>query len=500
MSAIAQADSDAVTRPAASSLHHRVHRIDVVVLGLVGAVVAGFGFWIPNLWADEEASFSAVDRPLVGLVEMVTQQVDAVHAVYYALLSGWVHVVGLTPESIRIPSAIMIGLGVAGTVVLGQRLVGRGAGLAAGSVLAILPAITEMGIEARSYAWSVAVVAWLTVVLVEALHHGRTRWWIGYGLLASLTIALFLNNALVVVAHGVTVILVRAGRRAIVSFLLAAAGAGVLAAPVALLSFRQRGQVGWISEVGWHSIEQVIVQQWFRDSLLFALIAWIVVAVVVMVGTRGRRALGPFLVVVLPWLLLPTSLLLAVSLVLQPLYTPRYLASGAPALALVVGVGISLIPWVAVRVVGVLGLAALTASTYVDQRQPLRFGTEWREIAAFLDESSRPGDAILFNQRVVGPSQYTRGTMTLYGDRLSDFDDIGLLESHRTSGLLRDTFVDPEVLADRLAGVDGAWVVWPRSLEWDVEDTETALEDAGLDLVDTVSLQATDLRYFERTR
>jgi mannosyltransferase len=388
---------------------------------------------------------------------------------------------------------------VAGTVVLGQRLAGRAAGLAAGAVLMILPAITEMGIEARSYPWSVAVVAWLTVVLVEALHDGRARWWLGYGLLASLMVALFLNNALVVVAHGLTVLLVRSGRRAILSFGLAAAGAAVLAAPVALLSFRQRGQVGWITEVGFHTVEQVVVQQWFRGGLVFAVLAWLVVAVVVVVGATRRRALRPLLVVALPWLLLPTSLLLAVSLVLQPLYTPRYLASGAPALALVVGAGIALIPWRVVRVAAVLGLAALTASTYVAQRQPLRFGTEWRETAAFLEEAYEPGDAILFNQRVFGPAQYTRGTMTLYRDRLSGFDDVELLESHRTSGLLRDTFVDPAVLVDRLADVDGAWVVWPASLEWDGYATKAALEESGFHLTETVSLEYTDLRYFERT-
>ncbi|RWZ67986.1 hypothetical protein ELQ92_01625 [Labedella populi] len=477
---------------------HPVRRLDAIIVAVVGALVAGFGFWIPNFWGDEEATHNAIDRPLGGLIEMVTQQVDAVHAVYYLLMMPWAPLVGVEPALLRLPSALLVGVAVAGTVVLGQRLVGRSAGILAGTVLFLLPAVTDMGIEARSYPWSVAVATWLTVVLLQALSDGRTRWWVGYGLLASLTIALFLNNALVIVAHGLAVLITRPGLRVLVRFVVATAVGALLASPVVLLSFGQRGQVGWIQEVGRHTAGQVLLEQWFRDAIGFAVVGWAIAIIVVVAGLTRARRLRPLLTIVLPWLLLPTTLLVLVSVVL-PLYTPRYLATGAPALALLIGTGLSLVPWRVVRVVAVLGLAALTAGTYVAQRQPLRFATEWRETAAFLEERAQPGDALLFNDVAYAPSDYTRGTLSFYGDRLSAFDDVALLESHRSNGRLRDDVVDITTLEERLRDVDAIWVVWPDALAWDDSDIAEALRAAGLELTDATSLQYTELRYFERT-
>lgn len=477
---------------------HPVRWLDAIIVAIVGAVVVGFGFWIPNFWGDEEATFNAIDRPIGGLLEMVTEQVDAVHALYYLLMMPWAPLVGVEPALLRLPSALMVGVAVAGTVVLGQRLVGRSAGILAGIVLVLLPAVTDMGIEARSYPWSVAVATWLTVVLLQALRDGRTRWWVGYGLLASLTVALFLNNALVIAAHGVAVLLTRPGLGVLARFVVAAGAGALLAAPVALLSFGQRGQVGWIQEIGWHTIGQVLLEQWFRDAVGFAVVGWVIAVAVVALGLTRMPRLRSLLTIVLPWLLLPTTLLVIVSVVL-PLYTPRYLATGAPALALLIGTGLSLIRWRAVRVAAVVGLAALTAGTYVAQRQPLRFATEWRETAAFLEERAQPGDALLFNDVANAPSDYTRGTLTFYRERLTAFEDVALLESHRSNGRLRDDVVDIDTLEERLRDVDAVWVVWPDPITWDGSDYALALEEAGLELTDSTSLQFTELRYFERT-
>ncbi|RWZ52719.1 hypothetical protein ELQ90_01870 [Labedella phragmitis] len=474
-----------------------VHRWDAVMLGLVGAVVAGFGFWIPDFWADEEATYSALDRPVDGLITMVTQQVDAVHAVYYLLMRAFFGLTAIDPTFLRLPSALLVGVAVAGAVVLGQRLVGRSAGILTGLVLMLLPAITDMGVEARSYPWSVAVATWLTVVFVTALEDGRKRWWLGYGLLASFMVALFLNSALVVVAHGLTVLIARRGLRSVVGFAVAAAGAALLASPIVLLSAGQRGQVGWIHEVRLETVGEVIVEQWFRTAAGFALVAWSIAIVVVVLGLTRMPRLRPMLVVALPWLLLPTTLLVAVSLI-EPFYTPRYLATGAAAIALLVGTGLSLVPWRAVRVLAVLGLAALTAGSYQAQRDPFRYQNGWRETAAFLEDRFEPGDAVLFNDEVRAPFQYTRGTNTVYGEQLRGYDDIALEESHRSNGRLRDELVERPVLEERLRTVDGVWVVWPDSMDWNSSRTLDLLSRAGFTMTDAETLDFTELRRFER--
>lgn len=493
----AVADRAHGSRAAERSSTPPVRRFDAVLLGILGAVVAGFGFWIPNFWTDEEATYSAVDRPLGGLIEMVTNQVDAVHAVYYLLMEPWFALTAIDPVLLRLPSALMIGVAVAGTVVLGQRLVGRTAGAFAGLVLMILPAITDMGIEARSYPWSVAVAVWLTIVLVHALADSRKRWWLGYALLASLLVALFLNSAVVLVAHGITVLLTRPGMRTVLSFGVAGAVGALLASPVVLLSVGQRSQVGWIQDPGWHTLGQVLVEQWFRDAVGFAVVSWAIVGVVVVVGLTRAQRLRPLLRVALPWLIIPTVLLVAASF-LFPLYTPRYLATGAPALALLIGTGVSLLPRKAVRVAAVGGLVLLTAATYVSQRQPFRYSTEWRETAAVLEERFEPGDALLFNDEAAGPSQWTRGTYTFYEDRLSGFDDIALLESHRTNGRLRDDLVDLATLEQRLGETDSVWVVWPAPVAFDGSRMAETLAAAGFTVTDTVSMEHTVIRHLKR--
>jgi mannosyltransferase len=354
-----------------------------------------------------------------------------------------------------------------------------------------------MGIEARSYPWSVAVVTWLTVVLLTSLDDGRKRWWLGYGLLASLAVALFLNNALVVVAHAVTVLIARRGRRSIVGFGLAAVGAALLASPVAILSFGQRGQVAWIHELGLLTVREVLLDQWFRDAIGFAVVGWGIAATVVVIGLRRKPRLRPLLVTVLPWLLVPTTALVAVSVV-SPLYTPRYLATGAPAIALLIGTGLSLVPWRAVRVVAVVALAALTAGTYVAQRQPDRFQNGWRETADFLEDRFEPGDAVLFNDEVFAPTQYARGALTIYADRLSGYEDIALESSHRSNGRLRDDLVESEILEERLAVTDSVWVVWPDSLSWNSSETLAMLDEAGLTMTEAEALEFTEVRLFER--
>ncbi|MET0303327.1 MAG: hypothetical protein ABW040_04690, partial [Microbacteriaceae bacterium] len=139
--------------------------VDATLTGLLATLVAVIGSWRPDFWSDEEATLAAADRPLAGLITMVTEQLDAVHGLYYALMQGWVAVAGTSEFALRFPSAVMAGAAAAGAVVLARMLADRPTSLIAGVITAALPAVTYAGMEARSYAGSLAVVTWLTVVL-----------------------------------------------------------------------------------------------------------------------------------------------------------------------------------------------------------------------------------------------------------------------------------------------------------------------------------------------
>ena len=139
-----------------------------VALGALATVVSLLGSWIPSLWGDEAASAMSAQRSIPSLFRMLGH-VDAVHGAYYLGLHAWVQVFGASAFSLRLPSAIAVGLTVMAVVVLVRRLSTRRVAVAAGILCAVLPRVTYMGEEARSFAFSAAVAAWLTVLLVAAI-------------------------------------------------------------------------------------------------------------------------------------------------------------------------------------------------------------------------------------------------------------------------------------------------------------------------------------------
>src|SRR6478736_1674693 len=142
-----------VPRPPTTT-RSRLRQADpALTLGVIGAAVGFAGSWIPSYWGDEAASVMSASRPLDGLVTELSK-VDAVHGVYYALLHVWISLFGTSEVATRLPSAIAVGLMVAGTVVLARQFARRRLAILAGVVCIVLPRSTYLATEARSYAFA----------------------------------------------------------------------------------------------------------------------------------------------------------------------------------------------------------------------------------------------------------------------------------------------------------------------------------------------------------
>src|SRR4051812_33763086 len=124
-----------------------------LLLGVASAAVSWVGSWNPSLWGDEAASVMSAQRTLPNLLAMLGR-IDAVHGTYYAFLHVWVRAFGSSELAVRTPSAIAVGLVVGGTVVLTARFADRSVALLAGAACAVLPRVTYMATDARSYAIS----------------------------------------------------------------------------------------------------------------------------------------------------------------------------------------------------------------------------------------------------------------------------------------------------------------------------------------------------------
>ncbi|MFI9026542.1 hypothetical protein [Streptomyces sp. NPDC053560] len=309
-----------------------------LVLGLWGIRRGG------SIWRDEVVTYDMAHRSLPDLWHTL-QHVDAVHGLYYLFMHGLFAVFGGGVTTLRLPSALAMTAAAAGVALLGARVAGRRAGVAAGLVFPVLPLVQEYGQEGRSYALVCALVTWSTYLLVRALDASAAvgpvapswlglfrvpgaarRRWAGYAVVTLVACLLHEFAVLVLAAHGVTVVLAGvpgAARAAVRRTWLVAGGVVVVGlAPPALFSAGQSAQLSWIL---WPDPVQLVT---------FAVLAVVgVLCARVPVRTRGPVRLRPLAV---PLLLVPQAALMLLSQ-LKPVYVDRYVLYYVIGFALLAG-------------------------------------------------------------------------------------------------------------------------------------------------------------------
>lgn len=464
--------------------------------GILAFAVSFAGSWIPSFWGDEAASIMSAERSFPSLFSMLWH-VDAVHGSYYVLLHAWIDLFGTSPLSVRLPSAIGVGLAAAGTVVLAEQLFSRRVAIIAGVLFAVLPRVSYMGAEARTYAISTAAAVWLTVLLTEMLVRGTTRplAWAAYALGLAAGVYLFLYLALLVAVHGI-VILTTKRRKGVFKRWSAAIGLAVLlAAPLLVFAIAQRHQIAFLGAKQLVAFGAVAVDQWFGNAWV-AVPCWALIVFGCVMALRARfraqlstqtggrmarpRASGfgdpSGFVLAVAWLVLPTALLLAGDFVFQPMYTYRYLSFCVPAVALLTAVGIAALPRTWVQAVAVIVILALVFPGYLRQRTDFAKpgGSDWAQVSAVMARYAKPGDAVVFDEGV-RPSRKPRLAMHVYPEGFQGLDDVALLAPYDETGGLWDSVAPLASVGYRL---ERASIVW--ALEAKVTDQNTAGSDLSV--------------------
>ena len=431
--------------------------MDPLWLGVLATAVAAIGAWSPSKWNDEAATQTAAARSLPQLWQMM-HNIDAVHGTYYFVMHFWILAFGTSNFALRAPSMIAVGIACAGVAVLGNKLGGRRLAISAGLVFLILPRVTWMGIEARSLAFTAAVAVWLTILLLRAIERRTIGWWAFYVGLAAVGVLLNIYLALLVLAHGVTLVLARERlvrpRRLLVSWGASAFAAALLSFPVDRLSLSQTGQLpfGPLTLTG--TLNTLLFAQYFSGStptvgrgvpvpptslwaaavLAVAALGWLlIVAPVIWRRFRPvppRRASLGALGILVPWLVLPSALVILYSLVAHPMYSGRYFAFTTPAVALLMGATIARlrVPWMRVGTVAVL--AVLVLPIYVSQRSPTaKNGTDWQQAAAIIQAHAKTGQDIYYGPARPGVKITIHKISQAYPAVLSSLHDITLRQS-----------------------------------------------------------------------
>lgn len=500
---------DASTRPGPPIPPRRPQLGDgsrAALLGVFAAALALAGSWNVSLWTDEAATIAGARRALPELWLML-QNVDAVHGLYYLLMHFWIDLFGQSALSLRMPSALAIGAGTAGVYVLARRLDGRQLALWSALIFALLPRATWAGMEARSFSFSAAAAVWLTVVLMVALQRATAWWWAAYAALAATAIAFNLYLVLLLAAHAVTLLVLREiNWRLRISWVMAA-GLGTLAsAPVVLLSLRQGGQISdqGLGLARW--ARNVVINQWFLgdtpttepdgagtgqlwviSAVALAALCWLLMAFALWRALKSRRGgvLPRWFLWVVPQVLLPTLIIGCYSLLVHPMYNPRYLTFSTPAVAILIGVGLWLLPRYWQRAAALVLIVLFTVPIYLSQRQvQAKSGADWVETADFIGAYARPGDGVYFSPRYPSPDAVTRLTLrriaVAYPEPFAGLRDLTADIPGAVDGTLDGSSNSLSQSLDRLDGLEKVWVIRRADYPADfAQADDRLLQDAG---------------------
>lgn len=486
------------------------------VLGTLAMVVTWAGSWNPSFWGDEAATVMSAERPL-GILLAELGNIDAVHGLYYVIMHFWIGAFGGSELSTRLPSAIAVGVLVAGVVVLGARLAGLRYGIVAALVCALLPRTTYLATEARSYAIGTAVAVWATVFFVGLLRRRETRIrsWVLYGVLIGLAAYLFLYLILLAVVHGTVLVSTRDGRALLGRWLRAGLVAVVVAAPIIVVAVTERHQVAFLAARGYATPYNVLVTQWFGDARagaggtwLMPILGWalILIGVVTVVVRTARRSPVAVLenresdrdVVRLgvAWLAMPTLILLAGNAWVSPVYNVRYLSFSTPAAALLISVGavalarflaaliadaaqrtrgarapgsgflsprrltVATVLAMTVLAVTVLALGAGALPSYLFQRGPFAKdgGSDWRQVADYVQADAARGDAIVFDE-TTRPSRRPELAYRLYPTQFAAVDAVQIVTPYDERAHIWDVMAPLDSVWSELARASTVWAL-----------------------------------------
>ncbi|MFE5256274.1 glycosyltransferase family 39 protein [Streptomyces coelicoflavus] len=416
-----------------------------------------------SVWRDEAATWQVAERSTTEIWRMLGN-VDVVHGCYYLLMHVLFDCFGPSTTTLRLPSVLATAVAAACVAVLGHRLAGAWAGLAAGMVFGLLPAVQFYLQEGRPYAMVAAGAGISTLLLVTALQkRGRALCWATYG--STVLVMGLLNwlSLMIGAAHLGTLLWARAGREVWTRWMTASAAGTVCVLPLTLFSRSQSAQVSWIPPLSWHMLigPAVLLAIGCAGALL----------------DRPRAGRLSVAAVGLPLLAVPQIGLIALSLV-QPLFLDRYILYSMLGLALLIGTAIGsavqavkprlpraskAIPLAAV----VVAMAVLLPQTLA-KRTPASRVDDVLAIASDVRRMKGSGSAVLFI-----PSA-RRDTKSVSPNAFAGLRDIALVESPERSGTLKGVEAGPDriraaMLAQRqiLLVTDSTQVAKPVTAERD---------------------------------
>ena len=451
----------------------------VVVPALVAFVSTVIGLSGPSLWRDEAYTKDAVSRSLSHLFALLGHN-DAVHGAYYVVIHFVTEAIGTSDAALRFPSVCAMAVATGFTAAAGRRAAGLAGsrwpgvtGLLSGLLFAAAPYMTYYAQMARSYAFVTMFATIASYLLLRAAGDGTGdggwKWWLGYGVAVACTGLFNTFGLLILPAHALTLLVVLR-RRVALSWLLAAAASVAVLVPLLMVSFRERGQISWLSKPDFNTVT-TLAREFAGSKALIVPVALLALGGVVAGVLAGRR-LSPA-AIALPWLVVPPVILIVVSMI-KPVYSQRYVEFCLPALAILVAAGLTglarllatsplarggpaALAW-APSAVLLVAIAALLISPQHAIRQSSARPDNLRLASQIVAANEQPGDVVFYMPN----DMYVLGTG--YPAPFRKLRDIALAESPVASATLTGRELrNPAELASRFTDVTRVWFVTGNS-------------------------------------
>jgi 4-amino-4-deoxy-L-arabinose transferase-like glycosyltransferase len=460
---------------------HRVTarpRLEPLVVGaamILLGVMAAYRIGRKQLWTDEGVAVG-LSHDSIGRFLYVITHWEVNQSPYYVVFRAW-HVLGDDPATMRALSAVFAIATLPVLYAIGRRLYDARVGAIACVVLAVNAVVLQWSQQIRAYTMAMFLVTLATYCFLRLIDDPTTARGLLYGVVAVAAIGTHFVGGLIIVAHGVSVLVLRA--RPVRALAAAGAVLGVFLVPIVLFVVTAEGDpLAWVDEPG----GTVFVRALSRlagGRLPFAVA--LVLGAIGVVGTargvrddpRSREAFRLLLPVL--WVVVPVTLGIAFSVLVEPLFVAKFFIGVLPGSALVVAFGItSLRP----RALGAGALVVVVACSVNASLRWYRTDSreDWVRATGAVVARTRPDDAVVVLPGIGG------SVAEYYARRSHDHT-------------LRVVAPDPDdvPLTDRLWELEGPVDSdWPRTRDY------PGWRDRNYELVESETFDGVVVRLYER--
>ena len=402
---------------------------EMFLLGLALLLAGFFSLFLigsKSLWFDEAYSVQLVHSWGSMWLELFSYDRNA--WLYYTLLYGWTRL-GDGETYVRVLSALFAIASLPVYYLLSKNLFGKKVALIAAFLLAVNGFYIRYAQEARAYSLYFFLSLLSTLIFLRLRHKQSKLLYFLYILCVALSIYAHALAVFLLAIHGLIVLFT--SRSFWKQFAICAIITIACASPVLSHQGNVKDALGWLAPVDVLTLPRYFLTLSVGQPVLCLLYVIPCGIATVWIMRRMRNAknhtsLWKYTFVYI-WLFLPLLLTFFYSLLIHPLFSPRYLIIGLAPFLLLVSIGLTkithrLLLYLCFVIIGVVSLLSLIGWYNGDQHIALDLGNkneDWRTAVAYVCTNATVNDSVTFYAYFVHvPYDYysQKSTMCLHKD------------------------------------------------------------------------------------